>query len=158
MVEELGLGAASTPGKRVHDMDGNAAPGRKRPPDWVIVRAEYEGRLFHPALICERHGITPAQLRYRRQCEGWLSVRARIPTRLDLVSRMLRVLEQQVRELEMAKDMPIEKRAKLLADHVKALDKLIDKGAARPNVAPPSRKDMSDLRAKLVKRLEQSGR
>ncbi|WIY53660.1 hypothetical protein O9Z70_03725 [Devosia sp. YIM 151766] len=139
-------------------MEETRASGRRRPPDWDAIRAEYEGRLFHPALICERHGITTAQLRYRREQEDWISMKASPPRKADLVARMLRVLNAQIRELERAKDMPIDKKAKVLAEEVRTLDKLIEMGAAQRNVEPPTRKDMTDLRAKLVKRLEQSAR
>jgi len=137
-------------------MDGSGRDGRRRPPDWATIRAEYEGRLFIPATICERHGVSLAQLRYRREKEGWLSLKAHPPSRTHLVARMLRVLDGQIRELEGATDMPIDKRARMLADHVKTMDKLIELGAAERNVEPPSRKDMTDLRAKLVKRLDQA--
>ncbi len=131
---------------------------RKRQPDWAIVRAEYEGRLFLPPMICQRHGITPAQLRYRREKEDWLSLKAHPPSMMHLIVRMLRVLDAQMRELETNMDLPIDKKATMLAGQVKTLDKLIEMGAAKRNVEPPSSKDMTDLRAKLVKRLEQSER
>lgn len=129
---------------------------RDRPrPDWDAIRAEYEGRKFEPSMICKRHGITVFQLRYRRQCEGWLSQRERKPKEAVLLVRMLKVLERQIRDLEMATDQPVDKRTATLASQVKTLDKLIEMGAAERNVGPASRKDMSDLRAKLVKRLDQ---
>ena len=128
---------------------------RKGPPDWAAIRAEYEGRHFLPAVICKRHGITTSQLRYRREQEGWPSIRARRPRTTDLAARMLRLLEKQIRELEQATDMPIEKKTKLLAEQVRTMDRLIAKGAAKRNVEPPTRKDMTDLRAKLVERLAQ---
>ena len=127
-------------------------------PNWDSIRLEYEGRLFHPDIICQRHGITAAQLRYRREQEDWISLRASPPRKTDLVARMLRVLEAQIKELEKAEDMPIDKKAKILADEIRNLDKLIEMGAAQPNVEPPSRKDMTDLRAKLEKRREQARR
>lgn len=130
----------------------------KAPPDWVSIREEYEGRLFLPTVICRRHGITVAQLRYRREMEGWLSARARVPKQADLVARMLKVLDKQIRRLEAAVDEPIDKQVKALSESVKTLDILIKNGASKPNVEPATRKDMSDLRAKLVKRFEQSAR
>lgn len=136
-------------------MDETTISGGKRLPDWQVIRAEYEGRLFHPQTICKRHGVTVAQLRYRREQEDWVSMRASPPRKADLVARMLRVLEAQLKELEKAKDMPIDKKAKVLADEVRTLDKLIEMGAAERNVEPPSRRDMADIRAKLVKRLDQ---
>jgi hypothetical protein len=128
------------------------------PVRWDDVRAEYESRQFLPAAICRRHGITQAQLRYRREGEGWLSMRAR-PVRPDaLVTRMFKVLDRQIRQLEGAVSEPIDKQANVLATQIKSLDKLIELGAARPNVPPPTKKDMTDLRNKLAKRLEQFNR
>jgi hypothetical protein len=122
---------------------------------WDDVRAEYEGRQFVPAVICKRHGITLAQLRYRREVEGWLSARARIVRHDDLVARMLKVLDKQIKRLEMAMDEPIDKQANVLSTQVKTLEKLIEMGAARPNAEPASKKDEEDLRNKLAKRIEQ---
>ena len=63
-------------------------------PDWASIREEYEGRQFLPTVICRRHGISVAQLRYRREMEGWLSARARVPKQADLVARMLKSARQ----------------------------------------------------------------
>lgn len=130
----------------------------KTQPDWDSIRTEYEGRQFVPQTICRRHGITPAQLRYRRERDDWLNINAHPPSKTKLVARMLRVLDGQVKELEEAGSMPIETRAKLLAEQVKTLDKLIELGAAPRNVEPPSKRDMKDIRARLVKRLDQADR
>lgn len=132
--------------------------GQKRQPDWPTIRAEYEGRLFVPKVICSRHGLTISQLRYRRQCEGWLSQRERRPKEAVLVARMLKVLERQIRDLEMSKSEPVDKRTNTLATQVKTLDKLIELGAAERNVEPATRKDMADIRSKLAHRLAQSRR
>ncbi len=156
MVDKLGRRRGTTP--TLSGIGGMDAAGRKRQPDWAIIRAEYEGRLYVPPMICQRHGITPAQLRYRREKEDWLSLKAHPPSRMQLVVRMLRVLDAQMRELETDMELPIDKKAAMLAGQVKTLDKLIEMGAAQRNVEPPTRKDMTDLRAKLVKRLEQSER
>lgn len=133
----------------------NVVAERIAPVRWDIIRAEYEERHFLPAMICRRHGITPAQLRYRREVEGWLSSRARVVRQDDLVARMLKVLDKQVRRLEAEVDLPIDKQANVLGTQVKILDKLIEMGAAKPNVDPPTHKDEADLRDKLVKRIVQ---
>ncbi|KKC33709.1 hypothetical protein [Devosia psychrophila] len=122
---------------------------------WDLVREEYEARRFLPAVICKRYGISAAQLRYRRQVEGWLSARARVVRQDDLVARMLKVLDKQVRRLEMAVDEPIDKQANVLSIQVKTLDKLIELGAAQRNVEPASKRDVTDLRNKVAKRIEQ---
>ncbi len=132
--------------------------GPKGPVRWDDVRAEYESRQFMPTAICRRHGITLSQLRYRRETEGWLSIRARTIRPDELISRMVKVLDRQISLLEGKVDEPIDKQANILATHIKSLDKLIELGAAKPNVPPPSKKDMTDLRNKLAKRLEQFNR
>jgi hypothetical protein len=81
-----------------------------------------------------------------------------VPKQADLVARMLKVLDKQIRRLEAAVDEPIDKQVKALSESVKTLDTLIKNGASKPNVEPATRKDMTDLRAKLVKRFEQSAR
>lgn len=122
---------------------------------WDAIREEYERRHFVPAMICKRHGITLAQLRYCREVEGWLSARARVVRQDELVARMLKVLDKQVRRLEMAKDEPLDKQANVLSAQVKTLDKLIELGAAQRNAEPASKRDVTDLRNKLAKRIEQ---
>jgi hypothetical protein len=82
-------------------------------------------------------------------------MRARVVRQDDLVARMLKVLDKQVRRLEMAVDEPIDKQANVLSTQVKTLDKLIELGAAQRNVEPPTKRDMTDLRNKLAKRIEQ---
>ena len=125
------------------------------PVRWDLIRDEYEGRVFLPRVICKRYGITAAQLRYRREAEGWLSARARMVRREDLVARMLKVLDKQVRRLEVATDEPLDKQASVLGAQVKTLDKLIELGAAQRNAEPASKRDVTDLRNKLAKRIEQ---
>lgn len=129
--------------------------GVAAPVDWDAVREEYEGRRFLPKVICQRYGLTAAQLRYRRESEGWLSARARVVRQDELVARMLKVLDKQIRRLEMAKDEPIDKQATVLSIHIKSLDKLIEMGASQPNVEPATKKDVTELRNKLAKRIEQ---
>lgn len=135
-------------------MDEMTPPGRPAP-NWGAIRAEYESRQFVPAVICRRHGVTAAQLRYRREQEGWTSMKMRVPTHARLVARLMRVLDKQIKQLETEMEMPIDKRAGMLATQVKTLDRLIELGASERNVEPPSRRDMADIRAKLVKRLDQ---
>lgn len=137
------------------EMNLNDESEPQAPIRWDAIREEYEGRHFVPAMICKRYGITLAQLRYRREAEGWLSARARVVRQDELVARMLKVLDKQVRRLEMAKDEPLDKQANVLSAQVKTLDKLIELGAAQRNVEPASKRDVTDLRNKLAKRIEQ---
>lgn len=133
-----------------------AADSGSGEPDWNIIRTEYASRAFAPRALCARHGITMAQLRYRRECEGWPNANGKGVKPADLVVRMLSVLARQVTQLENTMDEPIERQANTLATQVKILDKLIELGAAQRNVEPPTRRDMTDLRTKLARRIDQS--
>jgi hypothetical protein len=155
MVGKVGQPTEMPAQQRENTMSDEGASGNGAAPNWAAIREEYEGRKFLPAVICKRYGISLAQLRYRREIEGWLSARSRIVRQDGLVARMLKVLDKQVRRLEMAVNEPIEKQANVLSTSVKTLDKLIELGAARANVEPATKKDMTDLRDKLAKRIDQ---
>ena len=127
-------------------------PGR---PDWSAIRTEYESRAFLPKDICRGHGITDAQLRYRREREGWVHSRTRVVRPADLIDRMFKILGKQIRLLEKAVSDPIEKQANVLSTTVKTFDKLVELSAAERNVKPTNKKDMRDLRDKLAKRIDQ---
>lgn len=100
-------------------MAQDGAAGGAAPINWVAIREEYEGRLFLPRVICKRYGITSAQLRRRREVEGWLSARARRVQKGDLVARMMKVLDRQIRQLEAAVNEPIEKQVGALSASVR---------------------------------------
>ena len=149
------VGQAERPARQRGSEMNEAGSVNGAAPNWAAIREEYEGRKFVPATICKRYGITPAQLRHRREAEGWISARARMVRREGLIALMMKVLDKQVRRLEMAVNEPIEKQANVLGMSVKTLDKLIELGAAQPNVEPATKKDMTDLRDKLAKRIDQ---
>ncbi|MBJ6987308.1 MULTISPECIES: hypothetical protein [unclassified Devosia] len=131
---------------------------RNATPNWDIVRAEYESHSFSPRVICQRHGISLKQLRYKRENQLWTTSRKDTPTAALLIARIMRLLGNQISALEKATDMPIDQKSKLLAAEVKTLDAVLKMGASERNVEPPSRRDMTDIRNKLIKRLDQSER
>ncbi|MBJ7577775.1 hypothetical protein JHC09_07725 [Devosia sp. MC532] len=131
---------------------------RNATPNWDIVRAEYESHSFSPRVICQRHGISLKQLRYKRENQLWTTSRKDTPTAALLIARIMRLLGNQISALEKATDMPIDQKSKLLAAEVKTLDAVLKMGASERNVEAPSRRDMTDIRNKLIKRLDQSER
>lgn len=125
------------------------------PPDWAAVQADYEQSNGTLPEICARHGITGAQLRHRRERHGW-QLRNEWGLRVGpLISRMLRVLDGQVRELETQMTDPVDKNAALLGTMTKTLEKLIELDEAQRSRKPAKRKEMSDIRNKLATRIEQ---
>ena len=123
--------------------------------DWAAVQLDYEQSNGSLADICQRFGVTEAQLRYRRERHGWTMRNEwglRVP---PLISRMMRVLDAQVRQLEKQMTEPVDKSVALLGTMTKTLEKLIELDEAQRAKRPAKRKEMSDIRNKLVARIEQ---
>jgi hypothetical protein len=124
--------------------------------DWSAVQLDYEQNNGTLSEIYLRHGVTAAQVRQRRERQGW-QVRSHWGLRVGpLINRMLRVLDGQVRALE-KHDMnePVVKNAALLGTMTKTLEKLIELSEGQRQGQPEKRKDVSDLRNKLAERIEQ---
>ena len=124
-------------------------------PDWADIRDEYETRAFPSREICRRHAITEAQLRYRRERDGWVSSRARVVRSSDLINRLFKILNKQVSLLEKAVNDPLDKQVGALGATIKSFEKLGELSAAARDVEPTDDEDMRDLRDKLAKRIDQ---
>lgn len=123
--------------------------------DWAAVQLDYEQVNGSLPQICERHGISEAQLRYRRERHGW-TMRNDWSLRIaPLINRMMRVLDGHVRQLEKQMTDPVDKNAALLGTMTKTLEKLIEINAGQQAIKPTRQKEMSDIRNKLVARIEQ---
>jgi hypothetical protein len=122
--------------------------------DWVAVRIAYEARDETEAQILRRFGITPSKLRHHREKEHWIKRSARTVERGTLVMAMMRVLARQITILERQMTGPIDKEATLLGTMAKTLEKLME--LERADAAQrPAQKDLTDLRNKVAKRIEQ---
>ena len=122
--------------------------------DWAAVQRDYERHILTNTAICERHGITTAQLRYRHQKYGWVAYRARRTDRTALFSRMLKVFDKHLRKLEASDMINTDKEINALATATKTLDKIIElQDAEQP--MPAEKQDMADLRDKLAERIDQ---
>lgn len=122
--------------------------------DWAAVQAAYEAGEMPQKEIWETFKVTAAKIRYRRQSEHWAMPTKRRVARGTLITAMMRVLAKQIETLEKQMPEQIDKEATLLGTMAKTLEKLIqlEKGEAGQR---PVQKDLSALRLKVAKRLEQ---
>lgn len=93
-------------------MSGTKA-SQRRAPDWVAIRRLYEESGTTLAVIAALHGVTPATIRKRRLAENWTprargsrakatgSPRRSRTGRSGLIARLLRVVDQNLKLLEM---------------------------------------------------------
>lgn len=154
MVEEVGEAAvpATATGHSETAMTDEASVPNV---DWAAVQLDYEQANGTLTDICKRYGVTEAQLRYRRERHGW-TMRNDWGLRVaPLINRMMRVLDGQVRQMEKQMTDPVDKNAALLGTMTKTLEKLIELDEAQRAKRPAQRKEMSDIRNKLVTRIEQ---
>ena len=125
--------------------------------DWPAVQLAYETHTLTNAQICEHFDITETQLRYRRQNHGWISQRARVVNRPELINRMMKILEQQVCRLEKPMVNSVDRDIGLLSTASKTLDKLIElQKDSRPSVEDEY--EMIEIREKLALRIDQHKR
>jgi replicative superfamily II helicase len=122
--------------------------------DWVAVRIAYEARDETEAQILRRFGITPSKLRHHREKEQWIKRSARTVERGTLVMAMMRVLARQITILERQMTGTIDKEATLLGTMAKTLEKLMELEKADA-AQRPAQKDLTELRNKVAKRIEQ---
>jgi uncharacterized membrane protein YgaE (UPF0421/DUF939 family) len=122
--------------------------------DWLAIRIAYEARDCTEEELRRQHGVTEGQIRYRREKENWVKRSTRKIERGTLITRMMSVLARQVSILERQMNGQIDKEAALLGTMTKTLEKLME--LERADAAQrPSQKDLTELRAKVAKRIEQ---
>jgi hypothetical protein len=154
----------------------NAAPGAPLPEEgrivddeeklalWARVRADYDLKLSHRKLA-EKHGVPISTLKDKIKQELWPPRRrSRLVDRPVIITRMFRVLELQVKDLEtemaeMARNAKRsgEKEVALLGKMAVNLDKLmeLDRAAGEGRRTRQRTKDMQDIRNRLIERIEQ---
>ena len=104
--------------------------------DWSAVQLAYETHELNNLEICQQFGITQYQFRYQREGGGWISRRARVVNRADLINRMLKILERQICKLEAPMTDGIDKSIQMLGASSKTLDKLIELRKDKWEIAP----------------------
>src|SRR5690554_778088 len=97
--------------------------------DWYAVRAAYADGEMTLATLYDTFGVTEAQVRYRRERDGWPP---RLPRRgvsaEGMLGRLMRILDAQIKAFEVRMrepgSPPSDKDAALLANMAKTLEKL----------------------------------
>ena len=135
--------------------------------DWEAVRRDYEQDNGRVVDIYARYGVTAAQLRYRRETQNWKPRHDWSQRVAPMINRMLRVLDDQVRQLETIMnpkqddadnsrpEARLDRNAALLGTMSRTLEKLIELDEAQRANRPTQNKQTSDIRNKLVARIEQ---
>lgn len=122
-----------------------------------ILRTVYEANEETVLTICERHRISKTRLRKLVIAHGW---RPRSPRRIDprdIIGRLFRLLDAQITEMEQNMTKASAGEAAVLGRLVATLDKLIGMKNAETAARPKARrtKEISDIKAKLIERIEQ---
>lgn len=115
--------------------------------------------------LVEKYGVTPSELKYRIKRDLWTRrKRSNAVDRPTIITRMFRVLEKQVMDMEMemaemarASRRSGEKEVVLLGKLAGNLDKLmeLDLRAGEGRRTRQRTKDMQDIRNRLIERIEQ---
>lgn len=126
-------------------------------PDWAQIRADYEARIIPLTDLWKRHDIGRTELENRIRQENWpRRTKPRSASRSALISRLYRLLERQIAQLEINMDIPGDKEVTVLGNLTRNLEKLVEldlkeKGRKRP---ANRRDDIDALRQKLADRIE----
>jgi hypothetical protein len=127
------------------------------PIDWIAIRADYEAREKTVLALVAKHGVGRRALYDRVRDEGWSRRSAIRPsTRTGLIGRLYRLLERQIRELEMITGEFGDREATILGNLTRNLEKLAELDRKEKGNKPAARKrtDIALLRKKLAERID----
>lgn len=133
------------------------APAPERSRDDPQLRVDYEANVIPVRTLCALYRITYRALYDRAHLEGWKLRSPRRVDRNDLIERMLRLIQQQTDDLEIAMiDHPSGNEAAVLNKLATTLDNLISlqAGEKRPKQQRTT-KAMKEIRTKVAGRLKE---
>jgi hypothetical protein len=125
--------------------------------DWAAIRSDYEAGGMKVMAVAVKHGVTVAALRAASKRAGWNLRRVASSTnRSSLISRMFRLLDRQITQLEATMAKSGDKEVAVLGNLARTLEKLIEiEDAEKPKRSTKAHsKDMQDIRRKLEKRID----
>lgn len=125
--------------------------------DWEAVRIDYLAESISLRAIQRKHGLTEAALRWGIRTRDWPHRSLRPVGRTRIITRMFRMLERQITQLEKNMTSTGDKEVTVLGKLAGTLEKLIDieskAGAGKP--VRKQTREMLDIRNRLIKRIEQ---
>lgn len=131
---------------------------------WLRVQHDYEHKIGTVAQICQTHGVTEQQLRYRIRKRKWKLREARSEdSRQRLIDRLLLLLGRQIGRLELRmnadeKVPPTPEELSTVSNSMARLTGTLEKLAAMTKGDVRTYREseaMLELRAKIARRIEQ---
>lgn len=128
----------------------------ERTPDfWKAVQADYFDKRVSIVALCEKHGLTQGEFNHHREQANWQRRYATKVSRAQLIVRLFALLEQHIVQLENEMKTGGDKEISVLNRLVGTLGKLMEIEDAAPTTRKPrQRKDIDDIRGKLIRRIE----
>jgi hypothetical protein len=127
-----------------------------RPPEfWEEVGKEYYGTSQPVLALCQKHDLTLGEFNAAKAQLGWRRRKVKKVSRDLLISRLFRLLDQNIKQLEDEMTTTGHKEVMVLNHLANTLGKLIEIEASAGKIGKPRQtKDMHDIRRKLVERIE----
>jgi hypothetical protein len=129
--------------------------GGKTVAEWEIIRPHYEDGKDTVVELCRRFGTTKSSLRNASIVFRWRLRRPRRIDRTDIIERLFRLLDTHILEMETKMEGAGRGEAAVLGRLVNTLDRLIEiQDAESKRRHPKSTRQISDIKAKLIERIE----
>ena len=127
-----------------------------RLPDfWDAVGKDYYGTNLTILALCQKHGLTVGEFNDAKAQLDWRRRKVKKVSRDLLFSRLFRLLDQNIKQLEDQMTATGHKEVMVLNHLANTLGKLIEIEASAGKVSKGKQtKDMHDIRRKLVERIE----
>ena len=128
-----------------------------RPPEfWDSVGKDYYGTNVTILALCQKYDLTIGEFNAAKAQLGWRRRKIKKVSRDLLISRLFRLLDQNIKQLEDQMTATGQKEVMVLNHLANTLGKLIEIETSAGKVGKPRQtKDMHDIRNRLVQRIEE---
>jgi hypothetical protein len=136
-------------------LSGGLTIGGKTVAEWEAIRPDYEDGAETVVELCTRVGTTKSTLRKAAITFRWRLRSPRRVDRTDIIERLFRLLDTHILEMETSMEGAGRGEAAVLGRLVNTLDRLIEiQDAESKRRHPKSTRQISDIKAKLIERIE----
>jgi hypothetical protein len=124
--------------------------------DFAALEADYRDRTILCREVCAKYRISSSTLTMIVRVKGWRWRAPKPINRHDIIDRLFRLLEGQIEELEIKMGKIGTAEVTALSRLVTSLGRLIDiKDGERAKQSPAETREMSDIKRRLIERIEQ---